>query len=138
MSEHRETFDAVVIGSGPNGLSAAIAMAQGGASVLVLEAADEIGGRAFEGDFDFRDAADAASGLGIAGAGRLLHAEVFDVRERKLESNQLVLEAKFGVERREEVDDLGGINFHGFVGEIAARTRYRLSKVEQPAAEGAK
>ena len=44
MSEHRETFDAVVVGSGPNGLSAAVAMAQGGASVLVLEAADDIGG----------------------------------------------------------------------------------------------
>ena len=44
MSEYRENFDAVVIGSGPNGLSAAIAIAQGGASVLVLEAAQEIGG----------------------------------------------------------------------------------------------
>ena len=44
MSEHREAYDAVVIGSGPNGLSAAIALAQGGASVLVLEAADDIGG----------------------------------------------------------------------------------------------
>jgi phytoene dehydrogenase-like protein len=44
VSEHRRIFDAVVIGSGPNGLSAAVALAQGGASVLVLEAADEIGG----------------------------------------------------------------------------------------------
>lgn len=44
MSEHNETFDAVVVGSGPNGLSAAVALAQGGASVLVLEAAEEIGG----------------------------------------------------------------------------------------------
>jgi phytoene dehydrogenase-like protein len=44
VGEHRESFDAVVVGSGPNGLSAAVALAQGGASVLVLEAADEVGG----------------------------------------------------------------------------------------------
>jgi phytoene dehydrogenase-like protein len=44
VSEHRETFDAVVIGSGPNGLSAGVVLAQAGASVLVLEASEEIGG----------------------------------------------------------------------------------------------
>ena len=42
----RHSYDAVVVGSGPNGLSAAIVFAQTGRSVLVLEAQPTIGGGA--------------------------------------------------------------------------------------------
>ncbi len=40
----RSSYDAVVIGSGPNGLCAGIALAQAGCSVLLVEAKDTLGG----------------------------------------------------------------------------------------------
>src|SRR5690348_15992506 len=46
----RHSYDAVVIGSGPNGLAAAIVFALSGRSVLVLEAQPTIGGGARSGE----------------------------------------------------------------------------------------
>lgn len=44
MPLEKKDFDAVVVGSGPNGLAAAIALQQKGLSVLIIEAKSSIGG----------------------------------------------------------------------------------------------
>ena len=44
------SYDAVVVGAGPNGLSAAIVLAQAGKSVLVVEAKETVGGGARSGE----------------------------------------------------------------------------------------
>ncbi len=62
--------DAVVVGSGPNGLAAAIVLAQAGVSVRVLEAADTVGGGARSAELTLpgfvHDVCSAIHPLGVA------------------------------------------------------------------------
>jgi phytoene dehydrogenase-like protein len=44
MNRFKPEYDAIVVGSGPNGLSAAIVLQQAGLQILILEAATTIGG----------------------------------------------------------------------------------------------
>jgi phytoene dehydrogenase-like protein len=44
MATEKSSYDAIVVGSGPNGLAAAITIARTGRSVLVFEAKEQIGG----------------------------------------------------------------------------------------------
>src|SRR5689334_5592344 len=44
MVERKLDYDAIVVGSGPNGLAAAITIQQKGLSVLLIEGKDKIGG----------------------------------------------------------------------------------------------
>src|SRR4051795_4561334 len=62
--------DAVVVGSGPNGLTAAIVLAQAGLTVRILEAADTVGGGARSAELTLpgfvHDVCSAIHPLGVA------------------------------------------------------------------------
>lgn len=53
--QQRYEYDAVVVGAGPNGLAAAIRIAQPGFSTLVLEASDKVGGGCRTEELTLRD-----------------------------------------------------------------------------------
>jgi phytoene dehydrogenase-like protein len=50
MAHWKGRYDAVVVGAGPNGLSAAIVLARAGLSTLLVEASDTVGGGARTGE----------------------------------------------------------------------------------------
>ena len=76
-----DSYDAMIIGSGPNGLTAAIRLAQAGLAVLVIEGREEIGGGARTAELTlpgyYQDVCSAIHPLGLASPflGRLPLAE---------------------------------------------------------------
>ena len=80
--EAQPTYDCLVIGGGHNGLVCAATLARGGRSVLLLEAAAEVGGAARTREF--------TPGFKVSAGAHLLHLMPADLlRELRLESHGL-------------------------------------------------
>ncbi len=81
------TYDAIIVGGGHNGLVCATFLARGGKRVLVLEAADHVGGAAVTREF--------APGFRVSSCAHLLHLmPPALVRELGLEAQGLKLAAR--------------------------------------------
>src|ERR1700730_929575 len=80
-------YDCVVVGGGHNGLVCAAYLARGGRSVLVLEAADEIGGAAVTREF--------ALGFRVSACAHLLHSmSSAMMKDLRLEDHGLTFAAR--------------------------------------------
>ena len=80
-------YDCIVVGGGHNGLVCAAYLARGGRSVLVLEAADEVGGAAVTREF--------APGFRVSACAHLLHSmSAAMMRDLRLEDHGLKFSAR--------------------------------------------
>jgi phytoene dehydrogenase-like protein len=80
-------YDCIVVGGGHNGLVCAAYLARGGRSVLVLEAADEVGGAAVTREF--------APGFRVSACAHLLHSmSGAMIRDLRLEDHGLTFAAR--------------------------------------------
>jgi phytoene dehydrogenase-like protein len=112
------SFDAIVVGGGTNGLAAAGRLARAGRAVLVLEAADTLGGGAVTREFapGYRVSAVAhllnmldprvAAGLDLARHGLQLAAANIATTAVSADGDHLVLEGAYGERLRGSISDV--------------------------------
>jgi len=99
------TYDCIVVGGGHNGLVCATYLARGGRSVLLLEAAEQLGGAAVTREF--------APGFSVSACAHLLHLMPPALRReldlaRILDANEVRAQPDACVSRRRRKRPTGG------------------------------